>query len=184
MNMKRSVECILSCLVMIVLSPLYVMIGLLILVDVGWPIIYKKRYPGLHEKQFTMYRFRTMRNLTDRQGKLLLPKERVTKLGRFLIKYHLDDLPQFFNVLRGDMSLVGPRPVLIRSIPARDRRQLKRHSVRPGMTGWSQLHGQKRLTWEEKFELDLYYIEHQNLWFDLKILALSLLQLFGWKKSI
>lgn len=182
--MKRGFDWIISFLAIIVLSPLFIIISLLILIDLGWPVIYKKRYPGLHEQLFTMYRFRTMKNSIGEQGQHLRPNERLTMLGSFLKKYSLDDLPQFFNVLKGEMSLVGPRPVLIRSISSRDRSRLKRHSVRPGMTGWSQIHGQKRLSWEEKFALDLYYVEHQSLAFDFKILGLSLLQLFGWKRSV
>lgn len=175
--MKRMMDIIISCLMLIVLFPIYLLIGILVFFDLGWPVIYKQRYPGLNEKLFTLYRFKTMNQGLDEKGRLLSPDQRLTKLGRFLKSYSLDDLPEFYNVLIGDMSLVGPRPVLIRSIPSRNRQRMKRHSVRPGITGWSQLHGQQNLTWEEKFALDLYYIEHQSIWFDIKIICKSLILL-------
>lgn len=181
--MKRLIDVIISCLMLILLSPMYLMIAILVFFDLGWPIIYKQRYPGLNEKLFTLYRFKTMNHKVDENGRLLPPDERLTKLGRFLKSYSLDDLPEFYNVLVGDMSLVGPRPVLIRSIPSKSRQQVKRHSVRPGMTGWSQLQGQGQLTWDEKYALDLYYIEHQTLWFDFKIMVKSLVLLWIGKRK-
>lgn len=165
------------------MSPFFILISVFVLCDLGWPIIYKHRYPGLNEKLFTMYRFRTMNNETDEAGHLLKPNQRLTKLGRFLKKVSLDDLPELFNILKGDMSFVGPRPVLIRAIPSRNQMRLKRHSVRPGMTGWSQIHGQQSLSWEEKFKLDLYYVEHQSLAFDLKIIGITILQMLNFKSS-
>lgn len=176
--MKRFIDVIISCLMLVFLSPIYLLISVLVFFDLGWPVLYKQRYPGLDEQLFTLYRFKTMNRSVDEKGRLLPPNQRLTRLGRFLKKYSLDDLPEFYNVLIGDMSLVGPRPVLIRFIPSKNRQLLKRHSVRPGMTGWSQLHGQKYLTWEEKFALDLYYIEHQSLWLDLQIILKSLMLLF------
>lgn len=181
--MKRLIDVIISCLMLILLSPIYLIITILVFFDLGCPVIYKQRYPGLNEKPFTLYRFKTMNCKVDENGRLLPPDERLTKLGRFLKSYSLDDLPEFYNVLIGDMSLVGPRPVLIRSITSKSRQQMKRHSVRPGMTGWSQLHGQKNLTWDEKYALDLYYIEHQTLRFDFKIIFKSLLLLFTCKRK-
>lgn len=181
--MKRILDILISSLILIGLLPIYLLIGVLVYFDLGWPVIYKRRYPGLNEKLFTLYRFKTMRPGIDEKGHVLSPNERLTKLGRFLKSYHLDNLPEFYNVLIGDMSLVGPRPVLIRSVPSRNRQQMKRHSVRPGMTGWSQLHSQQKLTWEDKFALDLYYIEHQSLWFDLKIICKSLILLVKWKSK-
>ena len=177
--MKRLFDIEISLLLMVLLSPLYLINSVIVLCDLGWPIIYKHRYPGLNEQLFTMYRFRTMTNETDERGHLLKPTQRLTRIGAFLKKYSLDDLPELFNVLKGDMSLVGPRPVLIRAIPSKNQIRIKRHAVRPGMTGWSQIHGHKQLTWEEKFKLDLYYIEHQSLAFDLKIIGITILQLFG-----
>ena len=176
--MKRLIDFVISALVITLLLPIYLLIGILVFLDLGWPIIYKQRYPGLNEQSFTLYRFRTMRNIKDKDGRLLPPNQRLTKLGRFLKKYSLDDLPEFYNVLIGNMSLVGPRPVLIRSISSKKRVQLKRHSVRPGMTGWCQLHHTQPLTWEEKFLLDLYYIEHQSLWLDFKIVIKTITFIF------
>ena len=176
--MKRLIDFVISALVITLLLPIYLLIGILVFLDLGWPIIYKQRYPGLNEQSFTLYRFRTMRNIKDKDGRLLPPKQRLTKLGRFLKKYSLDDLPEFYNVLIGNMSLVGPRPVLIRSISSKKLVQLKRHSVRPGITGWCQLHHNQPLTWEEKFLLDLYYIENQSLWLDFKILIKTIIFIF------
>ena len=176
--MKRLIDFVISALVITLLLPIYLLIGILVFLDLGWPIIYKQRYPGLNEQPFTLYKFRTMKNIKDKDGRLLPPNQRLTKLGRFLKKYSLDDLPEFYNVLIGNMSLVGPRPVLIRSISSKKRVQLKRHSVRPGMTGWCQLHHTQPLTWEEKFLLDLYYIEHQSLWLDFKIVIKTITFIF------
>ena len=176
--MKRLIDFVISALVITLLLPIYLLIGILVFFDLGWPIIYKQRYPGLNEQSFTLYRFRTMRNIKDENGRLLKPNQRLTKLARFLKKYSLDDLPEFYNVLIGNMSLVGPRPVLIRSISSKKSVQLKRHSVRPGMTGWCQLHHTQPLTWEEKFLLDLYYIENQSLWLDFKILIKTITLIF------
>ena len=175
--MKRMMDIMISFLMLTVLSPIYLLIGILVFFDLGWPVIYKQRYPGLNQKLFTLYRFKTMNESRDKQGNLLSPEQRLTKLGRFFKSYHLQHLPEFYNVLIGDMSLVGPRPVLIRSIPSRNRRYMKCHSIRPGMTGWSQIHSQQNLTWEEKFILDVYYIEHQSIWFDIKIICKSLILL-------
>ncbi len=176
--MKRLIDFVISALVITLLLPIYLLIGILVFLDLGWPIIYKQRYPGLNEQPFTLYRFRTMKNIKDENGRLLPPNQRLTKLGRFLKKYSLDDLPEFYNVLIGNMSLVGPRPVLIRSISSKKSIQLKRHSVRPGMTGWCQLRHNQPLTWEEKFLLDLYYIENQSLWLDFKILIKTIIFIF------
>lgn len=176
--MKRLIDFVISALVITLLLPIYLLIGILVFLDLGWPIIYKQRYPGLNEQPFTLYRFRTMKNIKDESGRLLPPNQRLTKLGHFLKRYRLDDLPEFYNVLIGNMSLVGPRPVLIRSISSKKVLQIKRHSVRPGMIGWCQLHYNQPLTWEEKFLLDLYYIENQSLWFDFKIVIKTITFIF------
>ena len=176
--MKRVIDFVISALVITLLLPVYVLIGILVFLDLGWPVIYKQRYPGLNEKTFTLYRFRTMKNMKDEMERLLPPNQRLTKLGHFLKRYRLDDLPEFYNVLIGNMSLVGPRPVLIRSISSKKAVQIKRHSVRPGMTGWCQLHHTQPLTWEEKFLLDLYYIEHHSLWLDFKIVIKTITFMF------
>lgn len=181
--MKRLFDMCLSLVLIIILLPIYCIISLIVFIDLGWPIIYKHRYPGLNEKNFTMYRFRTMINKRDEKGHLLNPVQRLTKIGAFLKKYSLDDLPELFNILKGDMSFVGPRPVLIRAIPSKERIRIKRHSVRPGLTGWSQIQGHKSLTWEQKFKLDLYYVEHQSLRLDLKIILISILQFFGFYRN-
>ncbi len=167
--MKRGVDLIVSSSVLILFFPLYFIIAVAVWMDLGWPILDKQRYPGMNEQWFTIYRFRTMNRCCDEFGKLLPANQRLSPLGRFLKKVKLDHLPEFYNVFRGEMSLVGPRPGFIRSIPTRDTK-LIRHAVCPGMIGWSQLHG-KNLTWEEKLALDLYYVKHQSFWFDVKIVV-------------
>ncbi|HAX72119.1 MAG TPA: lipid carrier--UDP-N-acetylgalactosaminyltransferase [Firmicutes bacterium] len=174
--MKRSFDIIGSIFLFILFLPIMFLISVCVFIDLGWPIIYKHRCPGLNETTFTFYRFNTMNHNKGSNGRLLPAKDRLTRFGKFLIKYGLDDLPQLWNVIKGDMSLVGPRPVMIRSIPSRDARQLKRHSVRPGLTGWAQLHDHRTLSWEEKYRLDMYYIAHQTLWLDAKIVWFTFLK--------
>ncbi|MGL4337373.1 MAG: sugar transferase [Turicibacter sp.] len=172
--MKRVFDVVVSFLSLIVFLTLMILIGVVVLFDVGWPIIYTHRCPGIYEKVFVLYRFKTMNDAVGPNGKLLPSGKRLTRVGKFLKYYGLDDLPQLFNVIKGDMSIVGPRPVLIRSIPSRSANKIKRHSVKPGITGWTQLHNHKTLTWEEKFKLDMYYIEHESFQFDMKIIGLTL----------
>ena len=174
--MKRWFDIVVSSTLLVALSPLYLIIFMLVYLDIGWPVFEKQRYPGMNEQWFTIYRFRTMNRACNEKGELLPANQRLSVIGYYLKRFKLDRLPEFYNVLRGEMSLVGPRPGFIRSIPSKDV-NLTRHSVCPGMTGWSQLHG-KSLTWEEKLALDLYYVKHQSLWFDIKILVLSLGLLF------
>ncbi len=180
--MKRLMDIVISCIMLISLSPIYLIIAILVWLNLGTPVLSKQRYPGMNEKLFTLYRFKTMAHSHDHSHQFLLPNERLTKLGRFLTTYHLDHLPELYNVLLGDMSLVGPRPVLIRSTTSNEL-EMKRHDVRPGLMGWSQLHHQQILTWDQKYAFDLLYIEHQTCWFDIKIMFKSLMLLFSDKRK-
>jgi sugar transferase EpsL len=156
--------------------PVMVTVGILVSRKLGTPIIFKQLRPGLNEKPFYIYKFRTMTDERDSEGGLLPDANRLTSFGKFLRKYSLDELPQFFNVLKGELSLVGPRPLLMEYLPLYTNEQAKRHQVKPGITGWAQVNGRNGLTWDEKFELDLWYVEHQSFLLDLKILYLTLIK--------
>lgn len=153
-----------------------VLLGLAVLVWIthGPPILFRQTRPGLHGRPFQLIKFRTMRTAFDAQGNLLPDAERLTRLGRWLRATSLDELPELWNVLRGDMSLVGPRPLLMEYLPLYSAEQARRHEVRPGITGWAQVNGRNSLSWEEKFELDVWYVEHQSLWLDIKIMAFTI----------
>ena len=172
--LKRVLDLVGASVGLLLLSPLMAFIALLIRFMMGPPILFRQVRPGLHGKPFVMYKFRTMLDLRDEQGNLLPDEQRLTPLGRFLRSTSLDELPELFNVLKGDMSLVGPRPLLMEYLDRYTPEQFRRHEVKPGITGWAQVNGRNALTWEEKFELDVWYVDHWNLWLDLKILALTL----------
>ena len=155
-----------------------VIIALAIRVTMDGPVLFRQRRPGLHGEPFTMLKFRTMTNRRDASGRLLPAAERLTRLGRWLRKTSLDELPELWNVLRGEMSLVGPRPLLLDYLPLYSAEQARRHEVLPGITGWAQINGRNAITWEEKFRLDVWYVDHQSLGLDLKILGLTLLKVF------
>jgi sugar transferase EpsL len=140
---------------------------------IGFPIFFKQIRPGLKGEPFIIYKFRTMTDEKDTEGYLLPDRNRLTKFGSFLRKTSLDELPSLFNVLKGDMSLIGPRPLLMHYLPLYDESQKRRHEVKPGITGWAQVNGRNTLTWKKKFELDVWYIENRSFWLDLKILILT-----------
>ena len=171
---KRLFDVLFSSLVLIMLSPLFVMVGSLIFMHLGSPIFFRQRRPGLSEKLFYMVKFRTMRNLYDPEGNLLQDKERLTRLGNILRKLSIDELPQFWNVIRGDMSIVGPRPLLMKYLDRYTKEQARRNEVRPGITGWAQVNGRNDMTWEEKFKLDVWYVDNRSLWLDLMIIAMTM----------
>lgn len=173
---KRLLDLVITIPALIILSPILILIGILVGIFHGFPILFKQKRPGYRGEIFTIYKFRTMRNVTDKSGKPLPDDERLTKFGRFLRATSLDELPELFNVLKGEMSLVGPRPLLIEYLPLYNERQARRHSVLPGITGWAQVHGRNALTWPEKFELDVWYVDHQSLFLDLKILGLTIIK--------
>jgi len=144
----------------------------------GRPVLFKQMRPGLNAKPFYMYKFRTMTNEKDEQGNPLSDEQRLTRLGRFLRSTSLDELPELFNVLKGDMSLVGPRPLLMQYLARYTPEQARRHEVKPGITGWAQVNGRNAITWEEKFALDVWYVDNWSLWLDIKILAMTVVKVF------
>lgn len=160
---------------LVVLSPLLLSIVVAELCVHGWPPVFAQDRPGLHERIFTLYKFRTMTAATGPDGRLLPDADRLTAFGKFLRSTSLDELPELFNVLKGDMSLVGPRPLLVQYLGRYDARQRRRHEVRPGITGWAQIHGRNTCSWEDKFEHDVWYVENQSLALDLRILARTVL---------
>ena len=171
----------LDLLAVLVASPFWIP-GLLLLAIIDWlilgrPVLFRQQRPGLHGKPFTLYKFRTMTDACDNQGNLLPDAERLTPFGRFLRSTSLDELPELFNVLKGDMSLVGPRPLLMEYLLRYTSEQMRRHEVRPGITGWAQVNGRNTLSWEEKFQMDVWYVDHCSFWLDLKILWLTLVAL-------
>ena len=172
-SLKRAFDLVVSLLALILLSPLLGLLALLVRLRLGAPVLFRQLRPGLHGRPFTLYKFRTMTDARDAQGALLPDAERLTPLGRFLRSTSLDELPELFNVLKGEMSLVGPRPLLMEYLPRYTPEQLRRHEVRPGITGWAQVNGRNALSWEEKFALDVWYVEHHSFWLDLKILVLT-----------
>lgn len=152
--------------------PLLVLV-LLVRWRLGSPVFFRQQRPGLHGKPFHMVKFRTMTDARDAEGKLLPDAERLTKLGQFMRSTSLDELPELWNVLKGDMSLVGPRPLLMEYLPLYSSEQARRHEVRPGITGWAQVNGRNALSWEEKFALDVWYVDHRSFWLDVKILFMT-----------
>ncbi|MGJ0531801.1 sugar transferase [Methylocystis sp.] len=161
-----------------VLFPVFLAVALLVRWKLGPPMLFTQVRPGLHGAPFRMYKFRTMRDARDAAGDLLPDGERLTSLGRFLRASSLDELPELWNVLKGDMSLVGPRPLLMEYLPLYSQEQARRHEVRPGVTGWAQVNGRNALSWREKFALDVWYVDNQSLALDLKILWLTLRKVF------
>jgi len=170
---KRLLDLFLAMFALILCSPLFVTIALLLRLKIGSAVFFCQKRPGLHDQPFTLLKFQTMNDARDAQGDLLPDKARLTRFGSFLRRTSLDELPELFNVLKGDMSLVGPRPLLIQYLSRYSREQARRHEVKPGITGWAQVNGRNALTWQEKFEHDVWYVDHQSLWLDMKILALT-----------
>lgn len=167
---KRLLDFILSLFAIIILSPVLLIVALLVRIKLGSPVIFKQKRPGLNEKIFTLYKFRTMTDAKDEQGNLLPDEIRLTKFGELLRSTSLDELPELFNILKGDMSIVGPRPLLVRYLPLYNEHQKHRHDVRPGFTGYAQCNGRNAISWEEKFDLDVYYTKNLTLFMDIKII--------------
>jgi sugar transferase EpsL len=168
-EVKRLFDVIGSGLGLALLSPVLLGIALLIRLTMGRPVLFRQQRPGLHGQPFTLLKFRTMTDARDADGHLLPDAERLTRLGRFLRRTSLDELPELINVLRGEMSLVGPRPLLMQYLERYTPQQARRHEVRPGLTGWAQINGRNAISWEQKFALDVWYVDHQSLWLDVKI---------------
>ena len=167
---KRFLDFILSLMALIILSPILLIIYILVRIKLGKPAIFKQERPGKNEKIFTLYKFRTMTDEKDKDGKLLPDEKRLTKFGKILRSTSLDELPELVNILKGDMSIVGPRPLLVEYLPLYNEEQKIRHEVRPGLTGLAQVSGRNSLSWEEKFKDDVYYVDHISLWEDIKII--------------
>lgn len=163
---------------LIILSPIVIIVAILIRVNLGSPILFKQTRIGKDNKEFEMMKFRTMKNTTDKSGKLLSDEERLTKFGKFIRSTSIDELPELINILKGDMSLIGPRPLLTQYLPLYSEIQLKRHDVMPGLTGWAQINGRNAISWTQKFELDVYYVENWSLGLDLKIFFMTFKKLF------
>jgi sugar transferase EpsL len=170
---KRLFDLIVTMIGLIVILPLMLVTSLLVWIFLGIPILFRQPRPGYKGRTFITYKFRTMTNRTGPDGKLLPDARRLTPFGRFLRSTSLDDLPQLFNVLRGEMSLVGPRPLLVQYLDRYTPEQMRRHDMLPGITGWAQIHGRNTLDWENKFRLDVWYVDHWSIWLDIKILLLT-----------
>jgi lipopolysaccharide/colanic/teichoic acid biosynthesis glycosyltransferase len=173
---KKLMDRLVALFLLIVLSPLMAVVALAIYLDMGSPILFRQKRPGEGEKIFTIYKFRTMSMERDENGELLPDERRLGPLGRRLRSLSLDELPQLFNIVKGDMSFVGPRPLLDEYLPLYDERQRRRHEVTPGITGWAQVNGRNAISWKEKFEYDLWYVEHQSFSLDMKILWMTLVK--------
>ncbi|MDM5190875.1 sugar transferase [Bacillus sp. DX4.1] len=171
--MKRSVDFIISSILCLLLFIPFLMIATLVKSKLGSPIIFKQKRPGLQGKPFYVYKFRTMTDATDKEGNLLPDDIRLTSFGKLLRKLSLDELPQLINVVKGDISLVGPRPLLMEYLSLYTPEQARRHEVRPGITGWAQVNGRNAISWEDKFKLDVWYVDNQSFWLDIKILFLT-----------
>lgn len=172
---KRCFDIIVSFLGVIILSPIFFVVAVLNRIVHGAPILFKQKRPGLNGEPFTFYKFRTMTNKRHENGDLLPDEQRLTPFGRFLRSTSLDELPSLFNVLKGEMSLVGPRPLLMEYLPLYNSFQQRRHSIKPGITGWAQIKGRNSITWDEKFEKDIWYVDNQSFLLDLKILFLTII---------
>ena len=171
--LKRGFDFVIALALLIGLSPLLALLALAVRWKPGRPALFAQTRPGLHGAPFEFYKFRTMTDARNAAGELLPDAARLTPFGELMRKLSLDELPQLVNVLKGDMSLVGPRPLLMEYLPLYSERQARRHAVRPGITGWAQVNGRNALAWEERFELDLWYVEHRSFWLDLKIIAMT-----------
>ncbi len=171
---KRIFDLVFSSIALILLSPVMFLISIAILLTDEFPILFTQLRPGLNGKLFNNFKFRTMRTTTDEKGKLIPEKKRLFPLGRFLRRFSLDELPELFNILRGEMSLVGPRPLLVEYLSLYSPQQARRHEVLPGLTGWAQVNGRNALTWEDKFKLDVWYVDNWSFGLDVKIIFMTI----------
>lgn len=171
MNTKRIFDISVSLFCIVVFAPVMLIVALLVAVKLGRPVLFRQVRPGLHGKPFEMLKFRSMRDMADQSGRPLSDAERLTAFGMGLRSTSLDELPGLLNVLKGDMSLVGPRPLLMEYLPLYSKEQARRHEVLPGVTGWAQVNGRNALSWDEKFALDVWYVNNRSFWLDMKVLA-------------
>ena len=179
--MKRLFDIVLAISLISLLFPLYILVSLLIVMRMGAPILFTQSRPGYKEKIFKIYKFRTMSDAVDKDGNLLEDDKRLLGVGKFIRSTSLDELPQLFNVLKGEMSFVGPRPLLVEYLKLYNDKQSKRHDVKPGITGWAQVNGRNSISWEQKFEYDVWYVENQSFMLDMKIIWMTFLKVL--KKS-
>ena len=178
MFIKRLLDIVISATALILLSPFMLIIYLLVRINLGGPAFFLQERVGNDNKIFKMIKFRTMKNSTDKDGNLLSDNERLTKFGRFLRSFSIDELPELINILKGDMSLVGPRALLVQYLEHYNSEQIRRHEVLPGLTGWAQINGRNSITWCEKFKLDVWYVDNWSLWLDIKIFFLTFWKVF------
>ncbi len=174
--MKRLLDLVIAGTALVLLSPILAVLAVIVRRNMGTPIVFRQVRPGLNGRPFEMIKFRTMRDARGADGQILPDAERLTPFGRFLRASSLDELPELWNVVKGDMSLVGPRPLLMEYLPLYSPEQARRHEVRPGLTGWAQINGRNALSWDDKFKLDVWYVDHRSLWLDVKILWLTALR--------
>ena len=172
--LKRLFDLVIAVPSVIIFLPVIVLIGLLVRMRIGSPVFFCQVRPGLHGMPFVIYKFRTMMDERDRNGNMLPDGERLTRLGRFLRKTSMDELPELFNVIKGDMSIVGPRPLLMQYLDRYTPEQARRHEVKPGITGWAQVNGRNAISWEDKFKLDVWYVDNMSLGLDMKIIAMTI----------
>jgi len=177
--LKRTFDFIIALTALLILLPFLLLLGFAVRILLGTPILFRQQRPGLHGKPFDMVKFRTMTEDKDSAGRLLPDAERLTNFGRLLRSTSLDELPELWNVLKGEMSLVGPRPLLMEYLPLYSEYQMRRHELRPGVTGWAQINGRNALSWEEKFALDVWYIENRSFWLDLQIILKTAAKVFS-----
>ncbi len=175
-SVKRSFDLAITIPGLIVLSPAFIVLAFVVRILLGSPVFFSQERPGRHSKPFRLLKFRSMTNARDARGNLLPDERRLTSFGRLLRNTSLDELPELLNVLKGDMSLVGPRPLLMQYLDRYTPEQARRHEVRPGITGWAQVNGRNAITWDEKFKLDVWYVDNRSLWLDVKILFMTLMQ--------
>ena len=175
---KRIIDILLSLVVIVLFFWLYLIVAVLVRVKLGSPVIFRQPRPGKDEKVFKLYKFRTMTDARDKDGNLLPDEDRLPEFGKKLRATSLDELPEFFNILKGDMSFVGPRPLLVKYLPLYNEEQRHRHDVRPGLTGWAQVNGRNLLSWEDRFEKDVFYVNHISFLMDLKIVFMTVAVVF------
>jgi sugar transferase EpsL len=173
---KRVFDFTAGLILLILMTPVMIIIALLVCINIGSPVVFRQERPGSGGRPFKLLKFRTMSELVDEEGIMLPDEQRLTKLGQILRKYSLDELPQLINVVRGDLSFVGPRPLLMQYLERYTPEQARRHEVKPGITGWAQVNGRNAISWEEKFKLDVWYVDNVSLWLDLKILWLTVVK--------
>jgi sugar transferase EpsL len=177
--MKRLFDFVVGLTALLLLFPIILLVTLLVRCYLGKPVVFCQQRPGLLGRPFNIYKFRTMIEAYDSNGDLLSDEERMTALGSFLRKYSLDELPQLFNVIKGDLSLIGPRPLLMEYLPMYSEEQARRHNVRPGISGWAQVNGRNTVSWEDKFKYDVWYVEHHSFWLDMKILWMTFIKVIS-----